>query len=285
MNNVPLLDEIDIEKPKKTLIPTPFLKWAGGKSQILSDLEKLFPLEYGTYYEPFLGGGAVYFRLRPENAILSDINEELINTYRVVRDNVEELIGELEKHKRDESYYYLVRDLKAEGLTAIERGSRFIFLNKTCFNGLHRVNLNGEFNVPFGKHKRASISDSNNLRLVSCALNNTKVEVADFEVILTHAQKDDFVYLDPPYHPTSKTSSFTKYSQYKFTEIEQQRLAQVFNDLASRGCKLMLTNSDTPFIRSLYNHFTITSVKARRMINCKGSLRNEVNELIIRNYT
>ena len=264
----------------------PFVKWAGGKGQLLVQMAPFFPPyhAYRRYFEPFLGGGAVFFHLQPSIAFLSDTNEELINAFRIVRDHVEELIQSLRKHRNEAGYYYQVRAQDPKTLSPVERASRFIFLNKTCYNGLYRVNRKGRFNVPFGRYKNPKILDEENLRSASIALRSAHLEVKDFEEALTIAERGDFIYLDPPYHPLSATSSFTSYTSSGFGEDQQRRLASVYRDLDQRGALLMLSNSDTPLIRELYHDFRIIELQANRAINSRGDRRGPVTELLTLNY-
>ena len=267
--------------------PKPFVKWAGGKRQIIKVLKENIPETFNRYIEPFVGGGALLFELLPSNAIINDINSELINTYLVIKDNVERLIESLKEHKNNENYYYKIRDLNPSELSKIERASRFIYLNKTCFNGLYRENSKGKFNVPFGKYKNPKILDEENLRAVSFYLcnNNIKIYNKDYKEICELAKKGDFVYLDPPYYPINKTSSFTKYTKYDFTEKDQIELSEVFKSLDKKGCFVMLSNSNTDFIKELYKDFYILEVEAGRYINCKGNLRKKRKlEVLIKNY-
>lgn len=268
-------------KPK----PRPPVKWAGGKGQLLAQLEPLFPEGFQNYHEPFVGGGAVFFYLLPKKASLIDNNKELINFYLVVRDNLEALLQDLPRHINEKSYYYKVRALNPEEMDPVKRASRFLFLNKTSFNGLWRVNRKGEFNVPFGYYKKPRIIDEPNLRLVSSTLQDTEITLGDFALVLEKAQRGDFIYFDPPYHPLSETSSFTSYTAKDFGEEDQKRLADVFRTLDQRGCLVMLSNSDTPFIRELYDSYNISIVKARRAINCRSNKRGPVNELVVRNFS
>ncbi len=263
----------------------PFLKWAGGKTKLIQQYNFYFPKVYKTYYEPFLGGGAVFFYLNPTNATLTDINAELVNAYRCVKDNVEELIKLLDihqlKHSRD--YYYDVR--RFAYATDIEKAARLIYLNKTCFNGLYRENSQGEFNVPIGKYKNPKICNPVLLRAVSVTLQNAQIEVRPFEDILNYARSgNDFVYFDPPYHPLSSTSNFTAYSRYLFSQSDQIRLKEVFAELAKRGVKVMLSNSDCEFIRELYSEFNIYSILASRLINSKATNRGKISEVLITSY-
>lgn len=279
-------------------ICSPFVKWAGGKTQLLSELDKYRPSDFNRYFEPFLGGGAFFFYLASSKqlrftAYLSDINEELINSYKVVKNDVEELIILLHKHERKykkdphEYYYKLRAEIKPPN--DIERAARFITLNKTCYNGLYRVNKNGMFNVPMGKYKNPLICDGDNLRNVSLALKHSDAHilVSNFRDILHDANKGDFIYLDPPYKPISETARFTSYTHDGFDDKDQRDLYDVFRMLDRKGCKILLSNSDTPFIRELYQEFERhwTSVHALRAINCKGSKRTGHKELLIRNYS
>ena len=267
--------------------PKPFVKWAGGKRQLLEVLLKNVPPEFNTYIEPFVGGGALLFALLPERTIIGDMNCELMNAYSVIKDNVEELILSLEKHRNDEDYYYEIRDLDPSTLSPVERASRFIYLNKTCYNGLYRENSRGEFNVPFGRYKSPKILDRENLRAVSEFLNSSKVLILcqDYRETCKLAGEGDFVYLDPPYHPLSKTASFTKYNRYDFSAEDQERLAEVFRELDRKGCYVMLSNSNTEFIKSLYRGYHIQELSASRAINCKGNGRRRKKiELLIKNY-
>jgi DNA adenine methylase len=262
--------------------PRPFLKWAGGKGKLIQQYIPYFPKKFKTYYEPFLGGAAVFFYLNPPSAALTDINAELVNAYRCVRDNVEELILNLEVHqlRHCRDYYYEVR--QCPGVTNIEKAARLIYLNKTCFNGLYRENSKGVFNVPIGKYKNPKICNPALLRSVSAALQNAQINVRPFEDILEHASScDDFVYFDPPYHPLSPTSNFTAYSRYSFTQDDQIRLKYVFAELAERGVKVMLSNSDCPFIRELYSDFNINSIIAPRLINSDARKRGKITEVVI----
>ncbi|HBT19950.1 MAG TPA: modification methylase [Peptococcaceae bacterium] len=276
----PVLSSFQILKPK------PPVKWAGGKTQLIPQFEPLFPRkEYELYIEPFVGGGAVFFHLLPQQAVLIDSNEELMNFYQVVRDNLEELLLDLRKHKNTEEYYYSVRAIDPETLSPVERASRFLYLNKTAYNGLWRVNSRGEFNVPYGKYKNPKIIDEPNLRLVSQALRKAKIICGDFSLVLEFARPDTFVYFDPPYHPLSETANFTSYTSDAFGAEDQKRLADIFRELDRRGCMVMLSNSDTEFIRRLYQGYDIQVVYARRFINCKPSGRGPITELVIRNYS
>ncbi len=265
--------------------PRPFLKWAGGKGKLIQQYIPYLPKKFKTYYEPFLGGAAVFFYLNPPSAALTDINPELVNAYLCVRDNVEELILNLEVHqlRHCRDYYYEVR--QCTGVTNIEKAARLIYLNKTCFNGLYRENSKGAFNVPIGKYKNPKICNPALLRSVSAALQNAQINVRPFEDILEHASScDDFVYFDPPYHPLSPTSNFTAYSRYSFSQDDQIRLKYVFAELAERGVKVMLSNSDCPFIRELYSEFNINSIIAPRLINSNARKRGKISEVLVTSY-
>jgi len=267
---------------QQVVSPRPFLKWAGGKGKLIQQYIPYLPKKFKTYYEPFLGGAAVFFYLNPPSAALTDINAELVNAYRCVRDNVEELILNLEVHqlRHCRDYYYEVR--QSPGVTNIEKAARLIYLNKTCFNGLYRENSKGAFNVPIGKYKNPKICNPALLRSVSAALQNAQIKVRPFEDILEQASScDDFVYFDPPYHPLSPTSNFTAYSRYSFTQDDQIRLKYVFAELAERGVNVMLSNSDCPFIRELYRDFNINSIIAPRLINSDARKRGNITEVLI----
>jgi DNA adenine methylase len=273
-----------------TILPRPFLKWAGGKTQLLQQYKPLFPKHFEMYYEPFLGGGAVFFYLFQNypssfQASLSDVNPELINMYQCVRDDVEALIKELESHqvKHNPEYYYQIRAEKNR--KRIKKAARIIYLNKTCFNGLYRENSKGEFNVPIGRYKNPTICNADLLRADSLALQSVNLEVQDFEKVLDRATgEQDFVYFDPPYYPLSNTSQFTAYSRFNFNEQDQIRLRDIFAELADRGVKVMLSNSDCPFIREIYQGFHIHQVSATRSINSKGSHRGKISEVVVTSY-
>jgi DNA adenine methylase len=272
----------------KKQAPT-FVKWAGGKKQLLEQFKPLFPEKIERFFDTFVGGGAVAFFIiknyKPKEIFLSDINEELINTLNVIKNNVDELIKELKEHKKktNKEYFYKIRELKTENLREVERASRFIYLNKTCFNGLYRVNSKGGFNVPFNNAKNPLICPEEDLREISQLLKNAKIEVKQFYEIEKEAKKGDFIYFDPPYYPL-KRDSFTTYTKEVFLEKEQERLTELFKTLDKKGCKVMLSNSDTEFIKNLYKDYPIKFVKANRMINCDGKGRGKINELVVTNY-
>ncbi|MEH2120182.1 DNA adenine methylase [Nostoc sp.] len=275
-----------IQIPKETS-PRPFLKWAGGKSRLIQQYIPYFPKNYKNYYEPFLGGGAVFFYLQPSAAILTDINADLINTYCCVRDDVEELISLLKEHKirHNKDYYYSVRN-NSSG-TCVEKAARIIYLNKTCFNGLYRVNSQGKFNVPLGRYENPNICHENLLRLASIALSHAEIQQADFTEVLNHAtSSDDFVFFDPPYHPISETSYFTAYNQNCFSKKDQELLRDTCAELASRGVKVMVCNSDSDFISKIYTdiNFETYKIKAARSINSNIKNRGMIYELLITSF-
>ncbi|MBC6478349.1 MAG: DNA adenine methylase [Hormoscilla sp. GM7CHS1pb] len=268
----------------KQVPPRPFLKWAGGKHRLIRQYKDYFP-EFKNYYEPFLGGGAVFFHLRPQSAVLTDINPDLINAYCCVRDKVESVILLLQEHQQQHGneYYYSMRSLTPD--TEIERAARFIYLNRTCFNGLYRENSQGEFNVPIGKYKNPQICNPELLRSVSATLKNVKIEEKSFEHVLESANSsDDFVYFDPPYYPVSSTSYFTAYSRHSFIEDDQKKLSKIFAELAGRGVKVMMSNSDCSFIRNLYSQFNIYEISAARAINSKIKKRGSIAEVLVTSY-
>ncbi|MBN1960773.1 MAG: DNA adenine methylase [Deltaproteobacteria bacterium] len=259
----------------------PFLKWAGGKTQLIPEILARFPKVFRKYHEPFMGGGAVFFALAPNRAILSDINADLVDTYRAIRDEPEAVISALQRHQVTEADYYRVRSQKRGELSLVAAAARTIYLNRTCYNGLYRVNLKGEFNVPFGRYANPTICNSENLYLASLALQNVKIRCEDALAIDKRVQRGDLVYFDPPYDPLSPTSSFTTYARGGFGNEQQAALADLFIKLANRGVHVVLSNSDTPFIRELYRDFRIDSVYARRAINSRADRRGHVREVIV----
>ena len=274
----------------------PFVKWAGGKTQLLSQLDKHLPATFGRYFEPFLGGGAVFFHLLssrgPFEAHLSDVNCDLITAYRAVKEGVDELIAALRRHEsrfgqERGRYYYELRDLVPAG--AVNRAARFIMLNKTCFNGLYRVNKSGKFNVPLGRYDNPRICDEQALRQAGAALRMCRARLYDkhYSDVLSRAKEGDLVYMDPPYSPASTTAKFTQYTNGGFGDDDQAELCSVFEELTARGCKVILSNSDTPFIRKLYwRHMRqAVHVEAARAINCNAAKRKGHTELLIRNFT
>ena len=278
-----LKDEVPTHTPCR-----PFVKWVGGKSQLLPELVKRVPQNFTTYYEPFLGGGALFFALQPSHSVLSDDNEELINAFSVLQTNVDQLIKELKKHHYEQGYYYSVRDADRhpsfKRWSPARRASRLIFLNKTCYNGLYRVNALGQFNTPFGKYTNPTIVDEVNLKACSVALQGASLKTQSFTEIEKTITPNDFVYFDPPYVPLSATASFTGYSSSGFKEAMQIELAALCGRLSSKGVRFMLSNSSAPLVIELYKNFKVEHVAASRSINSKGNRRGAVNEVIVTNY-
>lgn len=264
----------------------PFLKWVGGKGRLLSQLLPFFPTNFNRYHEPFLGGGAVFFHLSPKSASISDSNPELINTYQCVRDNLDLLITILQEHKSKHCTEYYLQIRSSVFDNPVKRAARFIYLNKTCFNGLYRVNKSGQFNVPMGDYKKPLICDEATLRSASELLQRADIscEVSNYIAVKDRAQPGDFIYFDPPYHPISKTSNFTSYTFSAFTLEDQVDLRHLFADLSNKGIKAALSNSCCDVIKELYQEFCIHEINAPRSINCKGSKRGEVKEVLITNY-
>lgn len=266
----------------------PFVKWVGGKRQLMPFLLRGAPPEFNDYYEPFLGGGAFFYKLSALNKIkkahLNDCNAELITAYRIIKQQPFELIQELSsgKYLNDEKTFYRIRAETPNN--ELESAARFIYLNKTAFNGLYRVNSKGEFNVPFGKYKNPAILDRENILATNEALQKDEITCLDFEQAVERADKNDFVYFDPPYQPLSKTANFTQYTEKDFIEKDQQRLFRCFKRLDKKNCLVMLSNSYTDFVRDLYGEFNQKIVMAPRAINCKAAGRGKIEELVITNY-
>lgn len=256
----------------------------------MESIRNHMPKKFNVYFEPFLGGGAALFGTEPENAVVNDVNAELIAAYEVVRDSVDDLIAELSKHKNDKDYFYALRAVdrqtEYQNWSPIQKASRLIFLNKTCFNGLFRVNSKGQFNVPFGHYKNPNFVNEIVLRAVNHYLTTHDIRFlnGDFADAVSEADKGDFVYFDPPYDPVSDTSSFTGYSLDGFGRAEQYRLKTVMDDLTNRGCKVLLSNSSTAFIRDLYQDYRIVTVEAKRAINADADGRGKVHEVLVANY-
>jgi DNA adenine methylase len=259
----------------------PFLKWAGGKTQLLPEILARFPATYRCYHEPFLGGGAVFFALGPERAVLSDVNQDLIETYRAVRDEPGAVIAQLVRRRATEQEYYRIRAQSPAQLTLVAAAARTIYLNRTCYNGLYRVNQKGEFNVPYGRYANPTLCNAENIRLASKALRGIELRCEDVLGVAKRAQKGDLVYFDPPYDPLSPTASFTSYARGGFGPDEQAALASVFRLLVERGVHVVLSNSDTPLVRKLYRDFKIEPVYARRAINSRADRRGHVREVIV----
>ena len=271
----------------------PFVKWAGGKRSIVDKLIKYSPSEYNTYFEPFVGGGALLYELSPKKAVINDYNKELMNIYECIKDEnkFSSMCLELNKHERDhsEEYYYQIRDLdkdkkKFSKLSDYKRAARTIYLNKACFNGLYRVNSKNEFNVPFGKKTKVNTYDGPNLGIIHCYLNMNDVKLlsVDFEEACKGAKKGDFIYLDPPYDSDKVT--FNSYTENGFGKDEQRRLAELFKDLDKRGCYVMLSNYNTTLIKELYEGYNFHYIEAQRNIGASSRNRGKVEEVIITNY-
>lgn len=268
----------------------PLIKWVGGKTQLLPEILKRIPAKFNTYYEPFIGGGAVFFALAAEGrfkeAVISDVNPELVALYRGVRDDVEGVIGLLQACPYSKEKFLELRAIDTEGLSDIVRAARFIYLNKTCFNGLWRVNKAGRFNVPFGKFaKPPTICDETNLRACAKALKNVTITLGDYREVSSNAEEGDVVYFDPPYIPLNATSSFTSYAADGFGMMDQCTLANHFHALRDRGVLTLLSNSDCPASRELYHDFVIHTVSARRNINSKASGRGAITEVLVESKT
>ena len=275
--------------------PKPFVKWAGGKRQLIPILNQNLPESFGTYYEPFLGGGALLFHIltdkNGQKCSISDLNSDLVLAYTTIRDRVDSLIASLKNHEKNyqkdsESYYYSIRESNPR--SAIEKTSRLIFLNRTCFNGLYRVNSKGKFNVPLGKYSNPNIVNEENLYAVSSILQSSRISIKcrDFEAVLRDAKKGDLVYFDPPYQPTSATANFTSYTNKDFTYDDLTRLAELCLKLDSRGCNVLLSNSDSKEVADIFakNPWKITRIEANRSINSNSKKRTGHFELLIKNY-
>jgi DNA adenine methylase len=274
--------------------PKPFVKWAGGKRQLISVIDKHIPLEFGTYFEPFLGGGAVLLHLLGKNPSMkckvSDLNSDLVLAYITIRDKVNDLISSLENHaknyhKNPDSYYYGIR--ASEPKSQIDKVSRLLFLNRTCFNGLYRVNSKGKFNVPMGRYANPNIVNAENLVTVSHILQSKKIQIScrDFTAVLADAKKGDFVYFDPPYQPVSETANFTSYTNRDFTYADLEKLVQVSEKLSDKGCKVLHSNSNTKEVRDLFSKdWKVIEVEANRAINSDSAKRTGQKELLIKNY-
>ncbi|HMO78152.1 MAG TPA: DNA adenine methylase [Candidatus Paceibacterota bacterium] len=281
-------------KTLRTKQVKPFLKWVGGKGQLLNQFENLYPENYNRYFEPFVGGGAVYFSLAPRQAHINDINQTLVQTYRNIKSDVEKLISELAILEQDylakntdarKVMYYDIRTKYNElEPDAFERSIYFLFFNKTAFNGVYRENSKGGFNVPIGSYTNPKIVDEDNLRLVAQTLKKTTITNQSYFDAVSKAKSGDFVYFDPPYHPLSETSSFTSYSKDSFSKDDQINLRDLFIELDKRGVYVMLSNSSAPFIQEIYSGFNQIPVFASRMINSKADKRGKISEVVVLNY-
>ncbi len=265
----------------------PLLKWVGGKGQLVSELIRLVPKKFGSYYEPFAGGAALFFAmyrqglLEGKQSVLSDINEELIDTYTSIREDVESVIKKLRTFRYDKDQFYKIRAQTPDALALPERAARMIYLNRTCFNGLYRVNSQGAFNVPFGRFTNPTICDADNLRAVSLAFKDAELRCQPFSAVLNSARKNDFVYFDPPYVPVSETAKFVSYVSSGFGLKDQEELAKVFSKLNEKGVKVMQSNSNTEWVNKHYQKFKRLLVNARRSVNSRGDRRGAIQELII----
>ncbi|MBI2642961.1 MAG: DNA adenine methylase [Nitrosarchaeum sp.] len=275
--------------------PKPFVKWAGGKRQLIPIINQNLPDSFGTYYEPFLGGGALLFHIltdkNGQKCSISDLNSDLVLAYTTIRDRIDSLVASLKNHeknyqKNSESYYYSIRESNPR--SEIEKTSRLIFLNRTCFNGLYRVNSKGKFNVPLGKYSNPNIVNEENLRAVSHILQSSRISIKcrDFEAVLRDAKKGDLIYFDPPYQPVSATANFTSYTNKDFTYDDLTRLAELCLKLDSRGCNVLLSNSDSKEVAEVFakNTWKITRIEANRSINSNSKKRTGHFELLIKNY-
>lgn len=280
---------------KKNPMVKPVLKWAGGKRQLMPQILKYIPKKFGRYYEPFVGGGALFFELQKSKSTINDFNTELILTYNSIRDNLDRLIQLLKQHERNNSseYYYEIREWDRNGIidnkSNVERAARFIYLNKTGFNGLFRVNSQNQMNTPYGRYKNPAIVNEEILRAVSEFLNDSNIDILneDFENAVENAKSGDFVYFDPPYAPlVDDKKSFVGYTLNGFNSSEQERLRDLFNDLTNKGVKAMLSNSSVPYIHDIYSEYKDTTVvvPAKRSINSRSTGRGKVDEVLIMNY-
>lgn len=274
--------------PPPALAVAPVLKWAGGKRRLLEQFRAHFPNQFGDYHEPFVGGGAVFFWLHKRGLLLdkavflNDINPELVNLYSVLRSDCERLIEELTKHKKlhGEEYYYQVRAQKLR--SPLKRAARLVYLNRTCFNGLYRVNSKGEFNVPMGRYKDPNICEEEKLRAAALALNGVHLSEGSYLSCVERAKPGDLVYFDPPYIPLNATAYFTSYTKENFSLRDQEQLAETFAQLARRGVKVLLSNSDTSEVRNLYKEFEQVQIYVSRAINSKADGRRKISELLIK---
>jgi DNA adenine methylase len=261
----------------------PFIKWVGGKRQLLPELRKRLPSTFGTYHEPFVGGGALFFDLVPSSAVLSDSNERLVRTYVAIRNDVERVIELLETYPHDRDFFEQLRAQRIDECEDFQVAAWFVYLNRTCFNGLYRVNQAGVFNAPFGDYERLTICDADNLRACSAALQGVEIRHEHFAAVLSRAKTNDLVYFDPPYVPLSASSSFTAYTSDGFDLSEQVKLRDVARELKRRGVHVLLSNSSAPLVGTLYRDgFTLDSVDASRAVNSDGAKRGKIAESILR---
>lgn len=264
----------------------PIVKWVGGKTRLLRELLARMPAQFGRYYEPFAGGAALFFRVAPARAVLGDDNADLVNLYRTVGSKVDDVVRRLVVHRRlhNEGHYYEMRARWNDAnvsWTHVDRAAAFVYLNKTCFNGLWRVNRSGHFNVPMGRYEDPPICAADQLRAAAAVLRHAELRCGHYRDAVADARSGDFVYFDPPYDPVTVTANFTSYTSGAFSPEDQRELAELARKLVARGCKVMLSNSDTPFVRSLYKGFRIDQVRCSRAINSNAAKRGEVNEVIV----
>lgn len=274
-------------KPSSLVFPAtskptrPVLKWAGGKTQLLERLLKKVPRQFNKYIEPFVGGGALFFYLHPQQSVIADINPELINLYISLRDNVQGVINALWLYRNEESVFYGVRKIDWHDLEPCQAAARTIYLNKTCFNGLYRVNKKGQFNVPFGKYKNPNILNAEQLNLASQSLRGAVIKQGDYLSILREfAGSGDFVFLDPPYLPVGKYSDFKRYTKEQFHETDHRKLADEMNRLVNIGCTVVLTNSNHPLVEEIFRGYEIEVVPTKRHISCHGDNRRSEDVIV-----
>ncbi len=267
----------------------PFIKWVGGKRQLINDIKANMPQKFDRYIEPFIGGGALFFELKQENSLINDYNPELTNLYEIIKTDPKALIEDLKKHTNSEAYYYQLRALDRDPetyqkLSKVQKASRFIFLNKTGYNGLYRVNRKGQNNVPYGRYTNPTIFEEENIYACSRLLQSATITTGDFENVKAHIKAGDFVYFDPPYVPLNATSNFTAYTDKGFDDDMQFRLKELCDYIDSIGAYFLLSNSYTDFILDLYKDYEIVTVGANRALNCKASGRGKIEEVLVRNY-
>lgn len=281
-----------LTETQNTTTIKPFTKWTGGKRQLLPVLKENIPDNFGTYFEPFIGGGALFFNELPEKAVINDANTQLIQAYEQIRDNVEELLGYLEVHqiKNTKEYYYdlrvMDRDGRLEKLSKVEQAARLIYMLRVDFNGLYRVNSKNQFNVPYGRYSNPKIADNSLLHEISEYLNTNDITISnsDFEISIEKCETGDFVYFDPPYVPLNDTRSFTSYTQDGFTLEDQTRLRDNFKRLTDRGVKCLLSNSNTDVVKELYKDFNVQIIDSTHIIAAKSASRNKISEVLIKNF-
>jgi DNA adenine methylase len=292
INNFPKTDNsLRVSNSDEKTVAKPFLQWVGGKREMIPQYRDLFPKKYNRYFEPFLGGGAMFFDLVPSKAFLNDNNRELFEVYKGVRDFPEQVVNILAflKERHSLELYMRVRELDREydiftDFRSYEIAARAIYLNQTCFNGVYRVNQKGQFNVPIGSSLNRLICDKETILKASQVLKKATITCVDFESTVEGADKGDFIYLDPPYYPVSKYSDFTRYTKEKFYQEDQVRLRDSVVGLSKKGAYVMLSNSDCEFIRELYKDFNVHTVQSSRSLNCKSDKRGKVSEVVITNY-